>query len=310
MDKITLAHGSGGRLMHGLIDSMIIREFDNEALNQKKDSAILTIGNRRIAFTTDSYVVNPIFFAGGDIGSLAVYGTVNDLSVCGARPLYLSLGLIIEEGLDRTILERVIKSAGSAAKRSGIDIVTGDTKVVERGGCDKLFVNTSGIGEVYYERLSIDEIRPGDAVLVSGPIGEHAISVLSAREGMEFKTTVKSDSAPLNKLIRKILSASRNVKVMRDPTRGGVATTLNEIVSSRPFGISLEEEAIPVTGGVRQACELLGFDPLYLACEGRVIIIAARKDAAKILRRSATIRTAGREYHRRDDRRLQRQGMP
>lgn len=283
MDKITLSHGSGGTMMHKLIDSLIIKEFDNEILRQKKDSAILKFGNRKIAFTTDSYVVNPIFFPGGDIGSLAVYGTVNDLSVCGARPLYLSLGLIIEEGLDKNILEKIIKSISYAAKYAGVKIVTGDTKVVERGSCDKIFINTSGVGEVYYNALSSGNIKAGDMVIVSGSIGEHAISVLAAREGIGFKTKIRSDSTPLNKLIDKALSSSSEVKFMRDPTRGGVATTLNEIAASRRFGISLDEKKIPVSNGVRQACELLGFDPLYLACEGRVIFIVSRRDALRML---------------------------
>ncbi len=279
MDKITLAHGSGGTLMHKLIDSLIVKEFSNPSLRQKKDSAVVKIGRAQFAFTTDSYVVNPIFFPGGDIGSLAVHGTVNDLSVCGARPICLSLGLIIEEGLDRAVLEKIIHSAAAAAKKAGVDIVTGDTKVVEKGSCDKIFINTSGLGEVCYDRLSVDRIKAGDLVIVSGVIGEHAISVLSEREGIGFKTKVKSDSAPLNKLIRKVLAASGGVKFMRDPTRGGVATTLNEITSSHKFGIALDEKNIPVTAGVRQACELLGFDPLYLACEGRVIFIVSNNSA-------------------------------
>lgn len=270
--------------MHKLIDSLIMKELNNTILRQKKDSAVIKIGKTHLAFTTDSYVVNPIFFPGGDIGSLAVHGTVNDLSVCGARPVYLSLGLIIEEGLDRSILEKVIKSASAAAKKAGVQIVTGDTKVVERGACDKIFINTSGLGEIYYGKLSVDRIKPGDLVIVSGPIGEHAISVLSGRDGIEFKTKVKSDSAPLNKLIGKVLASSGGVRFMRDPTRGGVATTLNEITSPGRFGITLYEKAIPLTIGVRQACELLGFDPLYLACEGRVIFIAEKKEADKILK--------------------------
>ena len=284
MDRITLAHGSGGTMMHKLLNSLIIKEFDNKILRQKKDSAVFRIGRKDIAFTTDSYVVNPIFFPGGDIGSLAVYGTVNDLAVCGARPLYLSLALIIEEGLDMNILEKVVRSARYAARRSGVDIVTGDTKVVEKGGCDKIFINTSGVGEVYYKRLSLDTVKPGDAVIVSGTVGEHAISVLSGREGFKFTTRTKSDSAPLNKLIQKALSIRGAVKFMRDPTRGGVATTLNEIAASRPFGISLDEKAISLGSGVRQACELLGFDPLYLACEGRVLLSADKKRSADLLR--------------------------
>ena len=296
MEKITMAHGSGGTVMHKLIDSLIMKEFGNDILRQKRDSAILKFGNKKIAFTTDSYVVNPIFFPGGDIGDLAINGTVNDLSVCGAHPLYISVGLIIEEGLDRNILEKIVRSANIAARRAGVKIVTGDTKVVERGSCDKIFINTSGVGEVYYDKLSIDGIKPGDAVIVSGNIGEHAISVLSVREGIEFETRVKSDSAPLNKMIRKVLSSSRGIKFMRDPTRGGVATTLNEIVRLSSFGISLNEVAIPVSRGVRQASELLGFDPLYLACEGRVILIVAKRDADKtlnIVRKTAYGKTAG-----------------
>ena len=269
--------------MHELINSLFIKEFDNKTLREKKDSAVLKIGNKKIAFTTDSYVVNPIFFPGGDIGSLAVYGTVNDLAVCGAKPMYISLGLIIEEGFDRKALGRITASAKIAAKKAGVEIVTGDTKVVEKGACDKIFINTSGLGEIFYPRLSIGLIRPGDAVLVTGPIGEHAISILSKREGIDFKTKVLSDSAPLNGLVSRVLEVSSNVRFMRDPTRGGLATTLNEIVENRPFGIELDEKEIPVSIGVRQACELLGFDPLYLACEGRAVFVVAEPDAGKVL---------------------------
>lgn len=283
MEKITLAHGSGGRMMHQLIDSLFMKEFGNKILKEKKDSAVIKMGNKELAFTTDSYVVNPIFFPGGDIGSLAVYGSVNDLAVCGARPLYISLGLIIEEGFDRKLLEKIAASARSAARRSGTEIVTGDTKVVEKGSCDKIFLNTSGMGEVYYKGLDMDRIRAGDAVIVSGTLGEHAISVLSKREGISFGTAVRSDSAPLNGLIAGVLKVSDKVKFMRDPTRGGVATTLNEIAEGRNYGIFLDEKEIPISDGVRNACELLGFDPLYLACEGRVVMIAGKEDAAKIL---------------------------
>ena len=284
MEKILLSHGSGGTLMHKLIDSLFMIELGNPILREKKDSAIIKVGNKMLAFTTDSYVVNPVFFPGGDIGSLAVYGTVNDLSVCGARPLFISLGMIIEEGLGMDILLKVTSSIASAAKRAGVKIATGDTKVVEKGSCDKIFINTSGIGEVFYTNLSVDAIRTGDSVILSGTIGEHAISVLSEREGISFSTVVRSDSAPLNMLIEKVLRVSEGVRFMRDPTRGGVATTLNEMVADGRFGISIEEESLPVTEGVRGACELLGFDPLYLANEGRVIIIAKRDDEDKILK--------------------------
>ena len=284
VDKITLGHGSGGREMHKLIDSLFIKAFSNPMLTQKKDSAILSIGNKKIAFTTDSYVVDPIFFPGGDMGSLAVYGTVNDLSVCGARPLYLSVGAVIEDGFEKRSLERIVRSMADAAGKAGVLVVTGDTKVVEKGACDGIFVNTSGIGEVYYDGLSVDNIIPGDSVIVSGPVGDHAISVLSKREGIEFGTSVKSDSAPLNALIAKVLRASKKVRFMRDPTRGGLATTLNEIAAGAGSGIAVDEAEVPVREGVRQACELLGFDPLYLACEGRAIVVAAREDEARILK--------------------------
>ncbi|MCX5678816.1 MAG: hydrogenase expression/formation protein HypE [Candidatus Omnitrophica bacterium] len=284
MDKITLSHGAGGREMHKLIDSVFMKEFSGPILREKKDSAILNIGNKKIAFTTDSYVVNPIFFPGGDIGSLAIYGTVNDLSVCGARPLYISVGAVIEEGLETSVLEKIVRSMAEAARKTGVQIVTGDTKVVEKGACDRIFINTSGIGEVYYDKLSTDNIMTGDSVIVSGPIGDHAISVISKREGIEFNTMIRSDSAPLDKLISKVLRASKKVRFMRDPTRGGLATTLNEIASGAKSGIAVEEAKVPVAEGVRQACELLGFDPLYLACEGRVIIIAAKEDGPRILK--------------------------
>ena len=270
--------------MHKLIDSLFMRELGNPTLREKKDSAIIKIGNKTLAFTTDSYVVNPIFFPGGDIGSLAVYGTVNDLAVCGAKPLFISLGLIIEEGLNRDLLERIVRSISSAAKRAQVEVVTGDTKVVERGSCDRIFINTSGIGEVYYPGLSVGKIRPGDSIILSGTVGEHAISVLSKREGISFSSKVKSDSAPLNGLIAGVLKASDKVKFMRDPTRGGVATTLNEMVAGGKFGIAIDEKRLPVTEGVKTGCELLGFDPLYLACEGRVIIVVQRDDEDKILR--------------------------
>lgn len=284
LDKITISHGSGGKAMHSLIDSLFMKVLGNKILRRKADSAGIKIGGEDLAFTTDSYVVNPIVFPGGDIGSLAVHGTVNDLSVCGAKPLYLSLALVIEEGLDKDMLVRIVKSINAAAKTAGVLIVTGDTKVVEKGSCDKIFINTSGVGKIYYRGLSAECIRPGDAVIVSGSLGEHAIAVLSKREGISFGTSVKSDSAPLNKLIRAALKASRNVRLMRDPTRGGLGTTLNEIVSGRGFGIALEEGDIPVSAAVRGACELLGFDPLYLACEGRAVLIAAPQDAGNIVR--------------------------
>ena len=270
--------------MHELIDGLFLKVLGNKISREKRDSAILKIGGRRIAFTTDSYVVKPIFFPGGDIGSMAVYGTVNDLSVCGARPLFIAVGMIIEEGLDRRVLEKITVSIGKAAKAAAVTVVTGDIKVVEKGACDKIFINTSGIGEVYYGALATDNIKTGDAILISGPVGEHAISVLSAREGIDFGTNVKSDSAPLHGLILKVTSASKRIKFMRDPTRGGLATTLNEIVKEMPFGISIDEDKVPVSAGTRSACELLGFDPLYLACEGQAIFIVDKSDEEKALK--------------------------
>lgn len=264
--------------MHALVSSLFLREFDNPALRRKQDSALFNIGRARIAFTTDTYVVDPIFFPGGDIGSLAVCGTVNDLSVCGARPRCLSLGLVIEEGMSMDELERVVRSIARTAKIAGVDIVTGDTKVVEKGSCDRIFINTSGIGEVRRE-LAIDRIRTGDAVIVSGPVGEHAVSVLSKRGGAGFGSGVRSDVAPLNGIISKVLDMFPSVRFMRDPTRGGLGTTLNEIVEGRRFGIRISERDIPVSAGVKSACEMLGIDPMYLSCEGRFAAIVARKDA-------------------------------
>lgn len=305
MDRILLGHGSGGKLMHEMLDKFILKELDNDILRQKNDSAILTLAGKKFAFTTDSYVVDPIIFPGGDIGRLAVCGTVNDLAVCGAKPLYISLAAIIEEGLDLSILKRVIASIKAAAKEAGVKVVTGDTKVVEKGSCDKIFINTSGIGEIVRDGLSINNLRPGDVIIVNGPIGEHAVAVLSKREGVSFKSPVKSDSAPLNKLIGKILAASKNLRFMRDPTRGGVATTLNEMVKGMPFGIVVDEESLPVSQGTRGACELLGLDPLYLACEGRVLVAVPETQVKKVLaamkndplgQGSKVIATVSREY--------------
>lgn len=283
-ERIVLSHGSGGRAMHELIDSLFVKTFDDPALREQADAAIVAAGGRKLAFTTDSYVVKPVFFPGGDIGSLAVYGTVNDLAVCGARPLFISCGIIIEEGLERAVLARIIRSMAVAARKAGVRIVTGDTKVVEKGSCDSVYISTSGIGEIVYPGLSLAAVRPGDLVVVSGPVGDHAVAVLSKREGIAFGTTVKSDAAPLGAMIGKALAVSKKIRIMRDPTRGGLATTLNEFTRGRAFGIALNERAVPVRPGTRQACELLGLDPLYLACEGRAVMIVAREDAARVVR--------------------------
>jgi len=284
MEKITLAHGSGGKLMHQLIDSVFLEQFSNKILREKKDSAVFSLGQTRFAFTTDSYVVDPLFFPGGDIGSLAVYGTVNDLSVCGARPRYLACGLIVEEGLDRGIVERIARSIRNAALKAGVEVVTGDIKVVERGHCDKLFISTSGIGIVdRMTDLSLDRVRIGDSVIASGTIGDHAISILSQREGLNLGSRIVSDSAPLNGLTARIVSVSRHVRFMRDPTRGGLAATLNEIVTKRKFGIVIDERALPIRPSVKTACELVGFDPLSLANEGKIVVIVGQQDARRVL---------------------------
>jgi hydrogenase expression/formation protein HypE len=283
MAKITLAHGGGGTLMHQLIREVALRQLGNPVLNRLMDSALLELRGRKLAFTTDSYVVKPLFFPGSDIGKLAVYGTVNDLSVCGARPLYISLSFIIEEGLDRAVLQRVVRSIKEATRRAGVTVVTGDTKVVEKGKCDRLYINTSGIGLMSRQpALSIDRIRVGDMIITSGSLGDHGISVLAAREGINLRGSVRSDAAPLNKLIAKIITTG-GVRFMRDPTRGGLAMTLNEIVDGRRLGIVIREEHIVMRPPVYAAVELLGLDPLYIANEGKVVIVASKKHAHRIL---------------------------
>jgi len=285
-EKILLSHGNGGRKMHELITGLFVKHFGNKILKQQSDSAILPSDSEEIAFTTDSFVIDPLFFPGGNIGKLAVCGTVNDLSVSGAEPLFISVSFIIEEGFPMSDLETIVKSIAEEAKKAGVLIVTGDTKVVDKGKCDKLFINTAGIGRIdKAKRLAgkIRSIRPGDLILINGPIGEHGMAVMNARESFNFKTPVKSDCACLNDLIMQVLDYSTSVKFMRDPTRGGVATVLNELTATKKFGIRLDEEALPIGKGVRAMCEILGFDPLYVANEGKVIIVAAEKESRKIL---------------------------
>lgn len=280
---ILLAHGSGSRLSHELIEKKFLPPFSNPLLAKLDDSAVFDISGR-LAFTTDSYVVSPIFFPGGDIGRLAVCGTVNDLAMSGATPIYLSLSLIIEEGLTFNELEMIIDSIKAAADEAEVKIVTGDTKVVNRGSADKLFINTSGIGLIpQCVDISGANARPGDKIILSGTIGNHGIAVISQREGLKFSVPVQSDCAPLNKLVSQMLQASSQIHCLRDPTRGGLATTLNELARQSNVGIMIEEESIPVHDGVRAACELLGFDPLYVANEGKVVAIVAPQDADKIL---------------------------
>jgi hydrogenase expression/formation protein HypE len=278
-DIVTLAHGGGGKLSNRLIHDLFICELGNSWLNTAHDGAILEMKGK-IAFSTDSFVVNPLFFHGGNIGDLAVNGTVNDLVCCGAVPEYLSLGLIIEEGLKMEDLRKIIISIRNAAINANVKIVTGDTKVVEKGKGDKIFINTSGVGTVPEGIfISPERCSPGDAVIITGNIADHGIAILSSREGLSFESTIKSDTAPLNGLADVLFKVTKDIHVLRDPTRGGVASALNEICSSSGNGILLEEKMIPVSDEVKGACEIMGFDPLYIANEGKLLIILPEKYA-------------------------------
>ncbi len=283
-DRVLLAHGGGGTLSHQLISKMFFSHFDNELLNEQHDSAIFNIEKGRLAFTTDSYVVQPIFFPGGDIGELAVNGTVNDLTAAGAHPLYISVGFIIEEGFLIEELWQIVQSIKRTADRAGVKIVTGDTKVVDKGKGDKIFINTSGIGKIK-EGISISPKRckPGDKIIINGKIAEHGITIMSAREGLEFDSPVKSDTAPMNKLFEQIEKFGNDIHVMRDPTRGGIASALNEIAETAGVGIFIEEEKIPISGEVDAACEILGLDPLYIANEGKMLFIVSPEIADEVL---------------------------
>jgi hydrogenase expression/formation protein HypE len=282
-DKILLAHGSGGKLAHDLVEKSFVRALSNPLLDKLDDSAVFDVSGR-LAFTTDSYVVSPIFFPGGDIGELAVCGTVNDLATSGAKPLYLSLSFIIEEGLLLSELEKIVASVQKAVDEAGVKIVTGDTKVVTRGSADKLFINTAGVA-IIAEGVSISgsNAKPGDKVLLNGYIGDHGIAVISQREGLSFATKLKSDCAPLGDLVADMLKASPNIHALRDPTRGGLATSLNELAQQSKVSIRIEEQKIPVREEVLAACEMLGFDPLYVANEGKMIAIVAPDYADKVL---------------------------
>jgi hydrogenase expression/formation protein HypE len=282
--SVVLGHGSGGRLSHALVEGVLLPALGLEPEKALEDQAVLEPLAGRPAFTTDSFVVSPLFFPGGDIGSLAVYGTVNDLAVGGAVPRYLSLALIVEEGLAIDTLRRVAASIRAACSRSGVRLVTGDTKVVERGKADGLFITTTGIGVVPPGRnLSAQNARPGDRVLISGPIGDHGIAVLSKREGLELDTELVSDSAPVHGLVLSGLEVEPDIRCLRDPTRGGLSSALNEIARASRVGIRLDERTIPVQSAVRGACELFGFDPLYVACEGRVVAIVPARSAERVL---------------------------
>jgi hydrogenase expression/formation protein HypE len=283
-DTITLAHGGGGRLMRRLIESVILPAFSNPALNAAHDGAVLTVGGARLAFTTDSYVVRPLFFPGGDIGKLAVNGTVNDLAMCGARPLAISAGLIIEEGFSMDTLRRVIDSMAAAARAAGVQIVTGDTKVVDQGKGDGLYINTAGIG-VIADGVDIApaNIRPGDAILLNGDLGRHSLAIMALREGLRFESAIESDCAPLSAPVMALLEAGVKVRCLRDLTRGGLASALVEIAQTARRSLQIAESAVPVREDVRGACEILGLDPLYAANEGRFIAFVAPEDADRAL---------------------------
>jgi hydrogenase expression/formation protein HypE len=284
-DRILLAHGSGGTMMRALIEEIFVRAFDNEILARLDDAAALDLPPGRLSFSTDTYVVQPVFFAGGDIGKLAVCGTVNDVSMNGAVPAALSCGFIIEEGVAIDDLRRILSSMAAASKEAGVAIVTGDTKVVEKGGCDGIFINTSGVG-VIPDGLDIGGAgaRPGDVVLLSGSIGDHGIAVVSEREGLAFSTSVTSDCAPLNKMIADLVAvAGPLIHSLRDPTRGGVASALNEFAESSGAVIEIDEDSIPVKEQVRGACEMLGYDPLQVANEGKLLAVVAPEGAEAAL---------------------------
>ncbi len=282
---VLLAHGGGGRLTQMLIEKMFLQAFDNPALEILHDGALLEVNGTRLAFSTDSFVVSPLFFPGGNIGSLAVHGTLNDLAMCGARPLGLSTGFILEEGLPMEDLWRVVQSMQQAAEAAGVPVVTGDTKVVDRGKGDGVFINTAGLGLIAAGvHISPQRARPGDVVLINGAIAVHGIAIMSVREGLDFETALESDSAPLHDLVASILDvAGDQVHVLRDPTRGGLATTLNEIAVQAQVGIRLEETRIPLWEEVRGACEILGLDPLYVANEGKCVVIVAQEAAEHVL---------------------------
>lgn len=283
-DKILLSHGSGGIKTHDLIKNIFYKHFKNKFLETLDDSAVFNIPKSQLAFTTDSYVITPYFFPGGDIGKLAVCGTVNDLTCQGATPLYISCGFIIEEGFSIKDLERIVLSMAKTAKQANVKIITGDTKVVRKNEADGIFINTSGIG-IIQKGISISSknAKTSDKIIVTGTIGDHGASILIKREGLEFKTNLKSDCAPLNNLAQKVLSKTKKIHVIKDPTRGGLATTLNEIAQASKVNILINEKDIPVRPQVNGVCEILGIDPLYMANEGKIIIIASEEEAVKIL---------------------------
>lgn len=284
MTHILMAHGGGGRLMHQLLDSVILPAIDNSALKTRHDASVIELNGVRLAFTTDSYVVKPIFFPGGDIGSLAVNGTINDLAMAGARPLFLSLGLIIEEGFPVEDLTRLMRSIKEAAEKTGVEIITGDTKVVDRGKGDGIFVNTAGIGIIERDlNICPRSVAVGDMVILSGDVGRHGIAIMAQREGLAFETTIQSDCAPLNRVVQRLLDAEITIHCLRDLTRGGLASALVEIAQTAGLGIQLKESNIAVSDEVHGACEILGLDPLYVANEGRFVVFVPESEVNRAL---------------------------
>jgi hydrogenase expression/formation protein HypE len=282
--SVMLAHGGGGKLMHELIESLFLPLFSNPSLAARHDGAVLEFGAHKLAFTTDSYVVHPIFFPGGDIGTLAVNGTINDLAMCGARPLYLSAGFILEEGLPMETLKRVVESMSRAASEAGVQLVTGDTKVVDRGKGDGIYINTAGIGIVQAGRsIAPAGVIPGDAVLLSGDIGRHGIAIMAVREGLAFESAIESDCAPVAEPVLALIEAGIEIHCLRDLTRGGLASALVEIAEAARIHVGIQEAAIPVREDVRGACEILGFDPLYVANEGRFVAFVPSRDTERAL---------------------------
>src|SRR5579859_1060285 len=281
---VLLAHGGGGRLMHQLIGRMFLAAFRNPLLETQHDSTVVELAGKKLAFTTDSYVVRPLFFPGGDVGSMAVHGTVNDLAMSGARPVYLSAAFIIEEGLPMETLWKVVCSMQQAAQHCGVQIITGDTKVVDKGKGDGVFINTAGIGVVEHDqKIAPQNVRPGDAVLVSGDLGRHGMAIMAVREGLQFESAIESDSAPVHEIVLALLKAGIEIHCLRDLTRGGLASALNEIAEASRVRIGIEEKSIPVREDVHAACEMLGLDPLHVACEGRFIALVAAKDVERAL---------------------------
>lgn len=284
MKKITIAHGSGGKITHNLIKDIFFKHMGNGLLEKGDDSAIVNITTGRIAVTTDSFVVKPLFFPGGDIGKLSICGTVNDLSVSGAVPKYITCGFIIEEGFLEDDLEKIVQSMAFWSQKAGVKIIAGDTKVVERNAADGVFINTSGVGILTHEHtLGIERIKSNDKIIITGTIADHGLAVLSKRKGLEFESQICSDCAPLNNMLMDVLNTTGDIRFMRDPTRGGLATTLNEVTESGNFGITIYEDKIPISENVRGACELLGLDPVYIANEGKALLIVEPDSENRVL---------------------------